>query len=99
QVAFEELARGRPVLCTHPGPPAALSAVYAPLEVGLGAPRLALGVLEPVLPATLDTPFGRMPVRAFFAAVAGLVLLVGVFLSLVVTSRITKPIEELERKA
>ncbi|MFO1053021.1 MAG: sigma 54-interacting transcriptional regulator [Planctomycetota bacterium] len=62
-------------------------------------PRLLLGVVSPDVEATLPLAVGRVPARAFFAAVAGLLALVAVFLSFVVTSRISRPIEQIERGA
>lgn len=62
-------------------------------------PRGLLVVLQPRVPAALDLPIGRVPVRAFFWLVGGsLVVLIG-FLSFVVSHRIGRPIERLEQGA
>jgi DNA-binding NtrC family response regulator/HAMP domain-containing protein len=62
-------------------------------------PRLLLGVVDSERPATLPLGIGRVPVRGFFLAGGGLLLLLSVFLSFVVTTRISKPIEQLEAGA
>jgi len=62
-------------------------------------PRALLVVAQPDLPATLDLSIGRIPVRAFFLLVAGLLLVLSAFLSFVVSRRISEPIERLERGA
>ncbi len=63
------------------------------------APRLLLGVVRSDAAATLPLGFGRVPVRAFFVGVAGILLLLSLFLSFVVTARISRPIEQLEQGA
>ncbi|MGE3878112.1 MAG: sigma 54-interacting transcriptional regulator [Planctomycetota bacterium] len=62
-------------------------------------PRALFGVLGVDEPATLPLAIGRVPARAFFAAVAGLLVLIAVFLGFVVTNRISRPIERIERGA
>jgi DNA-binding NtrC family response regulator/HAMP domain-containing protein len=62
-------------------------------------PRLLLGLVDRERPATLPLGIGRVPVGGFFLAGGGLLLLLSVFLSFVVTARISKPIEQLEAGA
>ena len=61
-----------------------------------GTPRALLTVAKPAQRATLDLAVGRIPVRAFFLLVAGSLVVLSVFLSFVVSSRISRPIEGLE---
>jgi DNA-binding NtrC family response regulator/HAMP domain-containing protein len=62
-------------------------------------PRALLLVAQPDQRATLDLAVGRIPVRAFFLLVAGSLVVLSVFLSFVVSNRISRPIERLERGA
>src|SRR5262249_48064836 len=62
-------------------------------------PRALLVVAQPDQRATLDLPIGRIPVRAFFFLVAGLLLVLSTFLAFVVSNRISRPVEQLERSA
>ena len=62
----------------------------------LGTPRALLCISRPAQRATLDLAVGRIPVRAFFLLVAGSLVVLAVFLSYVVSSRISRPIERLE---
>jgi transcriptional regulator with GAF, ATPase, and Fis domain len=62
-------------------------------------PRAMLVLAQPDQRATLELMFGRVPVRAFFLVAAGLLVVLSVFLSLVVSARISRPIERLERGA
>ncbi len=62
-------------------------------------PRALLLLAQLDQPATLDLSIGRIPVRAFFLLIAGLLLVLSAFLSFVVSSRISRPIELLERGA
>ncbi|GAB4142799.1 MAG: hypothetical protein Fur0037_10130 [Planctomycetota bacterium] len=61
-----------------------------------GTPRGLLVLAQPDQRATLELAFGRVPVRAFFLSVAGLLLVLSAFLSFVVSSRISRPVERLE---
>ncbi|MEO6594301.1 MAG: sigma 54-interacting transcriptional regulator [Planctomycetota bacterium] len=62
-------------------------------------PRGLLVVAQPDQRATLDLAIGRIPVRAFFLLVAGCLVVLAVFLSYVVSGRISRPIERLEHGA
>ena len=62
-------------------------------------PRALLVLAQPDQRARLDLPIGRIPVRAFFLLVAGLLLVLSAFLSFVVSTRISRPIERLEHGA
>ncbi|MEZ5964769.1 MAG: sigma 54-interacting transcriptional regulator [Planctomycetota bacterium] len=62
-------------------------------------PRALLGVVDAARPASLPLPVGRVTVRGFLLAVAAVLLLFAISLSSVVTSRISKPIEQLARGA
>jgi HAMP domain-containing protein/GGDEF domain-containing protein len=62
-------------------------------------PRALLAVEQPDQRATLDLAVGRIPVRAFFLLVAGSLVVLSVFLSWIVSGRISRPIERLERGA
>ncbi|MBM4063255.1 MAG: HAMP domain-containing protein, partial [Planctomycetes bacterium] len=62
-------------------------------------PRGLLVVEQADQRATLDLPIGRIPVRAFFLLAAGSLVVLAAFLSFVVSSRITRPIERLEHGA
>ena len=59
-------------------------------------PRALLLVAQPDQRATLDLAVGRVGVRAFFLLVAGSLVVLSVFLSFVVSGRISRPIERLE---
>ncbi len=59
-------------------------------------PRGLLVVAQSDQRATLELGIGRVPVRAFFLLVAGSLVVLATFLSLVVSSRISRPIERLE---
>jgi len=62
-------------------------------------PRGLLVVATPDERATLDLAIGRIPVRAFFLLVAGSLIVLAAFLSFVVSGRISRPIERLEKGA
>ncbi len=62
-------------------------------------PRGLLVVAQPDQRATLELALGRVPVRAFFLLVAGSLVVLAAFLSFVVSSRISRPIERLEHGA
>ena len=62
-------------------------------------PRGMLVVALPDERATLDLAIGRIPVRAFFLLVAGSLVVLAAFLSFVVSGRISRPIERLEKGA
>lgn len=62
-------------------------------------PRALLLVAQPDQRAALDLPIGRIPVRSFFLLAAGALVVLSVFLSYVVSSRISRPIERLEHGA
>jgi HAMP domain-containing protein len=95
-VARDGASGATPVLLRHEfGNERWLGAYGVVLDVQ-NSPRLLLGVVGPDTAATLPLAIGRVPARSFFAAIAGLLLLVAVFLSFVVTARISKPIERLE---
>ncbi|MBK8978899.1 MAG: sigma 54-interacting transcriptional regulator [Planctomycetes bacterium] len=97
---IESLAlAGGPVVRRHDDSAGRWLCAYELLRGAQGAPRLLLAVARPDLVATLPLAFGRVPVRAFFVGVAGVLLLFAVFLSYVVTARISTPIERLERGA
>ncbi|MEM7201290.1 MAG: sigma 54-interacting transcriptional regulator [Planctomycetota bacterium] len=87
---------GQPVVVRHQTAGERWVAAYDVLRDQEETPRALLGVLEADQDATLPLRSERVPVRAYFAAVGGLLLLLSVFLSYVVTARITQPIERLE---
>jgi len=62
-------------------------------------PRGLLVVTQQDQRATLDLAIGRVPVRAFFLAVGGCLIVLAAFLAWVVSGRISRPIEQLERGA
>ncbi|MBL8754764.1 MAG: sigma 54-interacting transcriptional regulator [Planctomycetes bacterium] len=62
-------------------------------------PRALLVLARPDERAMLDLAVGRIPVRGFFLLVAGSLVVLSVFLSFVVSGRISRPIERLERGA
>jgi transcriptional regulator with GAF, ATPase, and Fis domain/HAMP domain-containing protein len=62
-------------------------------------PRALLLLARPDERAMLDLAVGRIPVRGFFLLVAGSLVVLSVFLSFVVSGRISRPIERLERGA
>ncbi len=62
-------------------------------------PRALLVIAQPDVRATLDLAVGRIPVRAFFLLIAGSLVVLSVFLAFVVSGRISRPIERLERGA
>lgn len=62
-------------------------------------PRGLLAIAMPDERATLDLSIGRIPLRAFFLLVAGSLIVLAVFLSFVVSGRISRPIERLEKGA
>ena len=72
---------------------------YAALRDLQDTPRALLTLAQPDQPATLDLSIGRIPVRAFFVLVAGLLLVLSAFVAFVVSSRISRPIEQIERGA
>ena len=102
--AREALARdgassARSTLLRHVEGPTPWVGAYGVLLDVQNRPRLLVGVVEEDVPATLPLAVGRVPARTFFASVAGLLALVAVFLSFVVTTRISRPIERIERGA
>ncbi|MCC6670058.1 MAG: sigma 54-interacting transcriptional regulator [Planctomycetes bacterium] len=62
-------------------------------------PRALLGLLEPDPGAAIALPMGQVPVRPFFAAAGSFLLLLSVLIAMVVTTRISRPIERLEQGA
>ena len=52
-------------------------------------PRALLALVQPHQRAMLELPMSQLPVRAFFMLAGGLVVLLSVFLSFLVTSRIS----------
>ena len=62
-------------------------------------PRALLGVGKNAEAASLSLPIGPVPVRSFLAIIAAVLLLFAAALSSVVTKRIIRPIERLERGA
>ncbi|MBK8100841.1 MAG: sigma 54-interacting transcriptional regulator [Planctomycetes bacterium] len=62
-------------------------------------PRALLVLAAPDQRAAFDLPFGRLSVRAFFLLVAGLLAVLAAFVAFVVSGRISRPIERLERGA
>lgn len=62
-------------------------------------PRGLLVVADRDQRATLELAIGRIPVRAFFLLVAGSLVVLATFLAFVVSSRISRPIENLEQGA
>jgi DNA-binding NtrC family response regulator/HAMP domain-containing protein len=62
-------------------------------------PRALLVAAMPDERATLELAIGRIPVRAFFLLVAGSLVVLAAFLSFVVSGRISRPIERLEKGA
>ena len=72
---------------------------YEPLRDLQDTPRALLVLTQQDQPATLDLSVGRIPVRAFFVLVAGLLLVLSAFVAFVVSARISRPIEQIERGA
>ncbi|MBI5852993.1 MAG: sigma 54-interacting transcriptional regulator [Planctomycetes bacterium] len=95
-VAKDGASGATPVLLRHEFAGDRWLGAYGVLLDVQNSPRLLLGVVGADTAATLPLAVGRVPARSFFAAVAGLLVLVAVFLSYVVTARISKPIERLE---
>ncbi len=62
-------------------------------------PRAVLGIVENHEGARLPLSMGRVPVRSFFLATAVLLIVASLFLGWVMTTRISQPIERLERGA
>jgi DNA-binding NtrC family response regulator/HAMP domain-containing protein/GGDEF domain-containing protein len=104
QARREELLRTlvpakQPIVERHGAGDQAWIAGYVPLLDLQDTPRLLLGVLDEDTAATLPLAIGRVPVRTFFGGAAGLILVLSLFLSFVVASRISRPIERLEQGA
>ncbi|MCA8944265.1 MAG: sigma 54-interacting transcriptional regulator, partial [Planctomycetes bacterium] len=74
-------------------------AIYDVLRDLQQTPRALLGILEPYEGATLPLSIGSIPVRTFFVVMAALLILSSLFLGWIMTTRISRPIEELERGA
>ncbi len=74
-------------------------AVYDLLRDDQETPRMLLGMIESDRPAELPLQLGAIPVSDFFISAAGILLLLSLFLGFVVTYRISKPIEKLEKGA
>jgi HAMP domain-containing protein/GGDEF domain-containing protein len=81
----------------HRGNPAVGDFVYGSevLRDLQDTPRAMLVLAQPDQRATLDLTVGAIPVRAFFLLVAGSLVVLAVFLSFVVSGRISRPIEQL----
>ena len=73
--------------------------IYDLLRDAEGTPRAVLGLLDHNRVATLELGLGRVPVRAFFSFVAAILLVLALVLASVVTTRITRPIEDLAEGA
>ncbi|MHC4077053.1 MAG: sigma 54-interacting transcriptional regulator, partial [Planctomycetota bacterium] len=73
--------------------------IYEVLRDAAGTPRAILGLLDQNREATLELGLGRVPVRVFFLLVAAILLVLALVLASVVTTRITRPIEDLEEGA
>ncbi|MDA1222777.1 MAG: sigma 54-interacting transcriptional regulator, partial [Planctomycetota bacterium] len=104
QTEREELLKAlvpgkEPVVARHVAGGEGWIAGYLPLLDLQNVPRLLLGVVDVEPPATLPLEVGRIPVRAFFGGAAGFLLLLSLFLSFAVASRISRPIERLEEGA
>ena len=95
----EVLDGGNPVIARHLAEGRRWIAVYDVLRDLEEIPRALLGVVDLDQEAVLPLGVGAVPVRAYFVAVGSLLLLLSGFLSFVVTNKITKPIERLERGA
>ena len=93
------LDSGQPVVTRHRSGGQSWIAGYDVLRDLEDTPRALLGVLDTDQAAVLPLALGAIPVRTFFLAVGGLLLLLAGFLSIVVTARISKPIERLESGA
>ncbi len=74
-------------------------AAYSVLRDLQEKPRFLLGLFGTDRAATLPLQMGDVPVRTFFFGAATSLLLLAVFLSFLVTSRITGPIDRLEEGA
>ena len=100
RLAFEQaLGVNTPVVTRHRFAGMDWIAAYDVLRDLDDTPRAIIGLIDLDAPARLELSFGAVPVRGFFVGAAALLVLLSVFLSLVVTARITKPIEQLERGA
>jgi len=73
--------------------------IYDVVRDAEGTPRAVLGLLDLNRDATLELGLGRVPVRGFFLLVAAILLVLALVLASVVTTRITRPIEDLEEGA
>jgi transcriptional regulator with GAF, ATPase, and Fis domain len=90
---------GKPDLRIHRTRDQAWLGIYDVLRDAEGTPRALLGLLDHNRAATLELGLGRVPVRGFFLALATILLLLALVLASVVTTRITRPIEDLEEGA
>ncbi|MCU0865955.1 MAG: sigma 54-interacting transcriptional regulator [Planctomycetes bacterium] len=87
---------GQPVVERLPGIGGELLCGSEVLRDLQDTPRALLVVEQPDQRASLDLAVGRIPVRGFFLLVAGSLVVLAVFLSFVVSGRISRPIERLE---
>jgi transcriptional regulator with GAF, ATPase, and Fis domain/HAMP domain-containing protein len=95
RILEQVLDQGQPVIRREAG----WLVGYDVLRDAQETPRALLALVQPDQRAALELPVGRVPVRAFFMLAGGLVVLLSVFLSFLVTSRISRPIERLEQGA
>ncbi len=90
---------GQPFVGLHRGGTRGLIATYELQKDRHDSPRALLGVVDVDLGPQLPLPFGSVPLRGFFVAGAGVLILLSVFLSFYVATRVSRPIERLERGA
>ena len=94
---------GQPTVSRHVGGSTegatAWLGVYDVLRDFQGTPRVLLGLLERETAATVPLAVGRIPVRSFFVLVAAGLVGLSLFLSFVVTHRISRPMDRLEQGA
>ena len=88
--------QGQPMVERLPGSDGGLVCGSEVLRDLQDTPRALMVVAQPDQRAALDLAVGRIPVRGFFLLVAGSLVVLAVFLSFVVSGRISRPIERLE---
>ncbi len=93
------LDHGQSTVTRHETDTAPWVAVYDVLRDLEETPRALLGVVDVDRQAELPLRLGPVPVREYFAAVGCLLLALSVLLASVITARLTKPLERLERGA
>ncbi len=99
QIVSDLPTGGTPAFRRHDIAGAITTGAYLVLHDLDATPRALLGVGKNAEAASLSLPIGGVPVRSFLAIIAAVLLLFAAALSSVVTDRIIRPIERLERGA